>query len=92
MNKKWEVGPMGNSVLDCDGFYVSYRENTADFGSMLAGDDNGAGETALCHDGEYDVLNGDFRQDYENLVGKGLDACKKFYNGEKEEFVSCWSS
>ena len=91
-NKKWEVSPMGNLVLQGDGFFISYRANTADFGESWAGNDEGSGETALCFDGEYKILNGDFRKDYEKIIDSGLNECLKFYEEKKEKFNSRWTT
>lgn len=53
-------------------------------------------ETALCvqhPDGrEWLILNGDFRKDYEGLVDQGLAACRAFYNSQKDEHKSPWST
>lgn len=88
----WEVTLMGNLLLDCGDFYISYRGNTAELGSFFAGDDDGLGETALCFDGKYKILNGDFRKDYEGLVDEGLNKCLEFYESKKTETASCWTN
>lgn len=90
--KNWERTVYGNVILECDNFFISYRGNTAELGSIFAGDDGGYGETALCFDGKYKILNGDFRKEYEKIVDKGLEECLKFYNSKNAECASCWSN
>lgn len=90
--KKFEYTVMGNEVLEGDGFYISYRGNTSVFGGMFAGDDNGQGETALSYKGEYKILNGDFREEYEKIANKGLKECLKFFKSKEKECKSTWSN
>lgn len=68
-----------NVMLEMDGFWISYNPNT----------DTGA-ETALCKDGNYYILLGDFRKQYEQLVDKGFNACLKFFK-ENLDKKSSWS-
>lgn len=89
--KIWETTDMGNELLGYDDFYISYRANTNSFGSMFVGDDGGVGETAVCYDDNFMILNGDFRKDYEELAKQGLDKCLEFYNSKKTENASMWS-
>lgn len=89
--RNWERTVCGNIILDCKNFYISYRDNTAVFGSFFVGDDDDCGETALCFDGKYKILNGDFRKEYEKIVDEGLDKCLEFYESKKTENASCWS-
>lgn len=80
-------GP-GNCVLDADGFFISYAPDTS--GNMFgAGDNDGGPEMALFKDGVYLILNGDHRSAYENLVEKGYDACRAYYD---ENAPTCRSS
>ena len=78
---------MNNEVLEGNGFWISY--NPCPLGSDSA-------ETALCIGDEnatsYLILNGDFRQQYAELVDKGLSECIEFYKSKKAEFQSFWSS
>ena len=90
-NIKWETTEMGNQILKCDNYYISFRGDTAELGSFFAGDDNGLGETAICYDGKFAILNGDFRKEYENLSKIGLEECLKFYESKKTELASQWS-
>ena len=87
---RWEVQPLspmaflfgitsGNVVARGDGFVVSFNPET----------DVGA-ETALCKDGEYFILLGDFRKQYAKLIPRGFAACKAFYDASDAE-RSSWS-
>jgi len=88
----WEQTLMGNSVLQGKDFYISYNSNPGQNISLFRSD-GGGDETALCtNDGEYRILNGDFREEYRNIVGGGLNKCLEFYNSKKEELKSSWST
>jgi hypothetical protein len=97
MTKEWRrnvnFGMFGGSsvnyVLNGDGFYISYNEAPPDMG-MGFGSDDGGDETALCRDGKYHILNGDFRDAYAGLIDQGFDACFEFFT--KQNNVSSWSS
>jgi hypothetical protein len=80
------MGP--NYKLDGDGFYISYNPCPGAIISMFAADDGGD-ETAIVHAGNYYILNGDFRDKYEELIGQGFDACKAFYDTQNNK--SSWS-
>lgn len=56
------------------------------FSDHPAGDE----ETALIMDGEYYVLNGDFRKQYEKLSTK--KEAKAFYDRNRKEHGSAWST
>jgi len=90
---KWEETGGGNIVLEADGFRISYNDFTSnsEFWIPSFASDEGQPETAICVDGKYYILNGDFRKEYESLVPQGLDACMKFFeaNIDKE---SSWSN
>lgn len=94
---KWKFRMGLIYLLDGDGFYVSFNENVrANMGglSMLGGlmaSDDDAPETALCRDGKFFILNGDFRKEYEALVTKGWDACIEFFNAQSAEHGSSWT-
>ncbi len=81
-----------NEALYLDGFYISY--NPGNYSIQAFASDNGmnGSETALCKDGKYLILNGDFREDYEKLVEQGYEECLKFYNNKKDSFNSSWTS
>ena len=91
-NKEWKTttGPSGNQVLNGEGFYISYMpSNGMDaFGSW--GSDSGSDETALCKDGEFFILNGDFRKEYAKIIEEGFDRCLDFYE-KNLEAKSSWS-
>lgn len=40
----------------------------------------------------YRILNGDYRKEYEGLISQGLAACIAFYESQKDEAQSVWSS
>lgn len=76
-----------NYVAKGDRFYVSYNPSP-----IIGGD---GPETALygeMKDGEWHILNGDWRIQYELLVPEGFDACLAFYNTKKEEHRCGWST
>lgn len=58
----------GNQVLKGDGFHISYNPRT----------DQGE-ETALCKNGKYLILLGDYREAYERLVPEGYAACLDYF-------------
>lgn len=88
----WQKGPgmSGDQVIASgDGFYISYVPNPGiDLGLFQS--DEGQPETALCQDGKYYILNGDFRDAYGPLILQGFAACKKFYDENASEHSS-WS-
>jgi len=91
-------GLSGNAVLQCDGFFISYASGAGLSVLSLFGSDSASDETALVvpregKPGEQDylILNGDFRSDYEKLAPKGLEACKAFFERNKE-LASSWSN
>lgn len=81
----------GNYVLSGDGFFISYNPAPGGRNGLFISDDGGA-ETALCRDGAYHILNGDFRDEYEALIDEGFDACKRFYESQKADHNSSWSN
>lgn len=83
---QWEyIGP--NYVLKGDGFHLSYNETAYIFGA------NYRDETALIKDGNYYILNGDWREDYKKLLAQGFEACKKFFDKNNiGENASSWST
>ena len=92
--KDFKPTGMGNFLLETDDFAVSFNPNVANgfYGiKSFAGD--GESETALMPAaGGYLILNGDFRQQYAELAGKGYQACLDFYNSQKVEHRSSWST
>ena len=87
---KWRYvgGVARNEVLDGDGFYVSYADTSGMFG--WSGDGDGI-ETALVKDGQFKILNGDYRAQYEKLVPEGFDACLRFYQQQSAHADSSWT-
>ncbi len=89
-------------VLDGDGFFISYNPDTRYLGiDQLTGIDYAGDEpqeTALCREeilcqkAAAFILNGDWRQQYEDRVDEGWDACFRFYLAKKPMFGSKWSS
>lgn len=90
-----------NSVLNGDGFYISYNPSTGDtamgslltdFGNIMGGELEDGEETALVKDGVFSILSGDWRNDYEKLVDKGYDACYKFFKTKQKKYGNNWST
>lgn len=71
-----------NSTVENEGFYISFIPSGGK--GVFAPDDNGS-ETAICKDGKYYILNGDWRDSY---AGKSFDECMKVFNDN----ISCKSS
>ncbi len=82
-----------NYVLMGDGFYVSYNALpwASPLGALFASDDL-SDETALCYNGRFDVLNGDFREAYESLVPAGIAAYRQFYQQQAAHANSSWTT
>jgi len=91
MNDYFEPTGKGNEIMDCGDFYISYNREPLK-GTILASDDE-SDETALSKDGNYYILNGDFRETYRELLHPGgWEECFEYYKILKEEFGSSWSS
>ena len=95
MNIKWEKNEhsvTGNLLLKAKDFYISYASavSLSVMGEIM-GSDGGGAETALYKDGDFYILNGDFRKEYEKLVPLGFDECLKFHNEQKKFNKSSWS-
>lgn len=89
-------GKQSNFILRGDGFKISYNPDTqsSTIIDCFSGDKNADGsyqETALLYKGNFYILNGDFRKEYEELVPKGYQACYDFFLS-KSEFKSSWSN
>ena len=94
---KWENTCGTNVVLYADDFCISYNPGIPHplfIGPFFIGASNFFDllkeETALCKDNEYFILNGDHRNEYEKIIHKGFEECKKFYDYCDEK--SIWSS
>lgn len=96
-----------NYTLSGDGFYISYVSGRktdpllvmlTELGNSIkksVGDDKeftDGEETALCKDGEYFILTGDWRKEYEKAFPKGYEACLEIYKNNKEEHSNEWST
>ena len=83
-----------NSVLDGDGFFISFNTNPC-CGFDGFESDNNSSETALVNrssDIAYRILNGDFRQEYEAVIDDGWDACLAVYEKHETEHRSSWTA
>lgn len=103
---KRQVSPFGKENYVLDGgpeFYVSFQPTPGSLSGFpflsdfFAGDAGDAvPETALCvrypSGHKFHILNGDFRKDYEGLVPQGLAACLAFYESQRAEYRSTWST
>lgn len=78
-----------NSILEADGFYISYNASPGVIPSF-SGDD-GSDETALVENNRYYILNGDHREDYEKLVDQGFAACARYFLAHEDQ-QSSWSN
>lgn len=88
----WREGPGGNLMLDGEGFHISYQDfKNSPFGPTSFGPDGDQPETALCKDGNYYILNGDYRSAYENLLSQGFEACLNFFQDNASAHKSSWS-
>ena len=76
---KWQKTFKGNSILQGNDFYISFRPKSNLFKKH---------ETALCNEktGKFFVLMADFRKEYEQLIEKGFDVCYDFYLSKKDEY------
>lgn len=80
-----------NFILNGEDFHISYNPCPGE-GIPIFMADNGGDETALVKDGEFFILNGDFRGEYEKAIDKGYDACFAVYENHREECESSWSN
>ena len=60
--------------------------------SLVFGSEGGCDETALNIDGEYLILNGDFREEYVQAANEDVALCLEVYKRNQEEHRSKWSS
>jgi len=80
-----------NMILDGGDFYISF--NPCPWaGTKMFESDTDRGETALCKDGKFLILNGDFRKEYEGVFGEGYTACFAVYEQHRAEFDSSWTT
>lgn len=102
MSPTWEkIHPDApNLILDGEGFTISFNPGIASIFALFApifGEEvTPKPETALVNEENgqriFRILNGDFRKDYEGLVSQGWDACLAFFNTQREEHGSGWST
>lgn len=80
--KEWNYNPITNSE-----FIMNIEELFAiSFQPLVP-------ETAImtkCN--KYFILNGDHREQYEQLIDDGLEACMEYYKFNKPQFGSVWSN
>ena len=90
-----------NEVLEGDGFYISYNKDTGtdhlggmltELGNTLGANLKDGTETALCYEGRFDILEGDFRKEYEEAFPQGLGACKEVFKKHEAEHRSNWTT
>ena len=85
---------MGNFLLEGKGFRISFHPHVADgfYGLKMFADDEESETALMPNEGGYLILNGDFRRQYAELADKGYQACLDFYNSQKAERRSSWST
>jgi hypothetical protein len=70
--------PIYNSTLHGEGFYVSYNNSRRDYGCVTTALVTGQME-------KFYILKGDHREQYAELVGKGLDECLAYFKAHLDE-------
>lgn len=91
-----------NSVLNGEGFFISYNEDTGsdhtpftEMANMLGADVEDGTETALVIKEPtrniFKILTGDWRKEYEKCW-PNLKACIEFFDSKKEEHGNNWST
>lgn len=104
---EWKIQE-NNSLLEGDGFFISYVADTSKtfrmeltelanlMGNLVDVNFKDGEETALCViDGkarEWLILEGDFRKEYEEAFPLGIKAVKKVYEKNKKASRSSWST
>lgn len=97
---EFTMTPYGNELLEAGELTISYRSATEfaalkgfAVGELFRADTN-QGETALIIDGDYFILNGDFRAEYREILeaGEGPDGCLALYHKMQKGNGSSWSS
>jgi len=90
-----------NEVLRGDGFYISYNKDTGtdhlrrvltQLGNTLGANLKDGTETALYYEGRFDILEGDFRKEYEEAFPQGLEACKEVFKKHEADHRSNWTT
>lgn len=90
----WEATPQGTFILRGIGYFISYNpsvESTFLINQELYDEDTDCEETALSiqETGQYLILNGDFRNEYESC--QTLDECLLIYHKYAPLYKSKWS-
>lgn len=91
---QWKDNPASitgsyNTVLMGDEFYISFMSDRSANTGIFASEEGT--ETALCSRGNFFILNGDWREQYEAVVDQGFDACKAIFDANQDK-KSSWSS
>jgi len=99
---KWEETGYGNLILSSNWGRISYNPNTkighgnnaiTELGNMILGEEKltDGEETALYANGDWMILTGDFRKEYEKVF-PDLNKCKEIYDKNKEKSGNAWST
>lgn len=83
-----EVLGVNNRQAEYDGFMTSFMP----YHDQGLGPDTKDGETALIHEDNYYILNGDWMLAYAELAPQGYDACFAFFCRKYPQFGSSWSN
>lgn len=98
-NKVWFRGETGVNIMlygdDKESWWISYNSSSiktfgkrSSFLSDLSNETDN--ETAIVSRHGYHILNGDWREEYENIIDDGLEACLRFY-ASKPDYHSSWT-
>lgn len=89
-----------NFVLNRKGYYISFNPDTNStsegmmwnmMGAMIGGlERSGKPETALCKNGDFKILTGDFRDEYEAC--KSYVECEAFFLKNAKKYGSNWTT
>ncbi len=102
--KSWKRTDAGNYIkYDPERkFYISFNEDPTKFNVSKTTKskelkERPFPETAICVDADkgfmkskFYILTGDFREEYDKLLSKGLKACMEFYESKKKDFGNPW--
>ena len=90
-----------NETLGGDDFYISYNQDTGvgplsatmtAAGNIFGAEFKNGPETALCYEGKFAIMEGDFRKEYEEAFPQGLEACKAVFKKHEAEHRSNWTT
>lgn len=89
IEQRTEGGP-DHKIIRGEDFFISYIKAgsgpTGDETALVSGDYTGD-ETKT-----YYILNGNWLEQYQNLVPKGYKSCKKLFDKNKKQYKSFWSN